>query len=132
VIGLGFSDRQKLKKTDDFSSVFNFRRRICGNYLACHYKPNAQGTARLGLIVGKKTARRAVARNYIRRVLRELFRHEQQRLAGLDLVIRVQKPFAKTDMAAIQAEFQQLLQKLPGAVVTLPEQMHGTHTDLAG
>ena len=119
--GFGFSDRQKLKKTDDFSSVFNFRRRLCGNFLAWHYKPNTLGSARLGLIVGKKTARRSVARNYIRRVLRELFRHEQQRLAGLDLVIRVQKPFGKPELAAIRTEFQQLMQKLPGKAATSPE-----------
>ena len=41
-----------------------------------HYMPNALEHARLGLIVGKKTARRAVQRNYMKRVLRELFRQQ--------------------------------------------------------
>lgn len=129
--GFGFSDLQKLTKTDDFSSVFNFRRRISGEYLAVHYRPNALGTPRLGLVVGKKTARRAVDRNFMRRVLREMFRHEQQGMTGWDLVIRVQKPFSREDRTAIRAEFQQLLQKLPSQVPTILNRTHGANPDLA-
>jgi len=89
------------------------------------------GMPRLGLIVGKKTARRSVARNYIRRVLRELFRHQQHNLAGLDLMIRVQKPFGRSDFAAICAEFHQLMRKLPSELVILLEHERGPHPDTA-
>ncbi len=98
--------------------------------MALHYKPNSLGTPRIGIIVAKKIVRRSVERNYIRRVLRELFRQEQHSLSGLDLVARVQKHFGKQSYAAIKVEFQQLLYKLPGATPVLSGQTNGTHADL--
>jgi ribonuclease P protein component len=102
----------RLIKTDDFSSVFNFRKRISGRFLAIHYQQNQLGWARLGLIVGKKTARLAVNRNYMKRVLRELFRKQQSQLQSVDLVVRTQKPFARTDYQLVEQEFAELLSKL--------------------
>jgi ribonuclease P protein component len=102
----------KLVKTDDFSSVFNLRKRIASPYLVLRYRPNALNTPRLGLIVAKKTAKLAVQRNYMRRVLRELFRLNQHNLPALDLVIQVQKTFNKPDFMQIKQEFEHLTHKL--------------------
>ena len=102
----------KMIKTDDFSSVFNFRKRISLQYLAIHYQPNTQQRPRLGLVVGKKTAKLAVSRNYMRRVLRELFRLGQHEICHVDLIIRVQKKFSKVDFIQIKQEFNTLIQKL--------------------
>jgi ribonuclease P protein component len=99
-------------KTDDFSSVFSLRKRIASRYLVMRYRVNALQAPRLGLIVAKKTAKLAVQRNYMKRVLRELFRLNQHLLPAVDLVIQVQKPFEKPDFMQIQQEFEQLMQKL--------------------
>ena len=99
-------------KTDDFSSVFNLRKRIASQHLVMRYKPNAHKRPRLGLIVGKKTAKLAVWRNYMKRVLRELFRLNQHQLPALDLVIQVQKSFEKADFLQIKQEFECLAHKL--------------------
>lgn len=85
----------KMIKTDDFSSVFNFRKRFSLKYLVMHYQPNTLQRARLGLVVGKKTAKLAVSRNYMRRVLREFFRLNQHDICHVDLIIRVQKNLIK-------------------------------------
>ena len=102
----------KLIKTDDFSSVFNLRKRIATPYLVMRYKPNELNRPRLGLIVAKKTAKLAVERNYMRRVLRELFRLNQHDLPAVDLVIQVQKIFEKSQFDVIKQEFAQLTLKL--------------------
>ena len=102
----------KLIKTDDFSSVFNLRKRIAEPYLVMRYKPNELNRPRLGLIVAKKTAKLAVKRNYMRRVIRELFRLNQHDLPAIDLVIQVQKTFEKTQFDVIKQEFTQLTLKL--------------------
>jgi ribonuclease P protein component len=112
VTGFGFPSRFKIKKTDDFSSVFNFRKRISGQFLVIHYMPNVLEHARVGLIVGKKLVRGAVQRNYMKRVLRELYRQEQSRLHGVDILIRPQKAFTRENFAQIEAEFRQLIRKL--------------------
>ncbi len=109
---LRFTKQAKLIKTDEFSSVFNFRKRISTQYLAIHYQPNTQQHARLGLVVGKKTAKLAVSRNYMRRVLREFFRVQQHEISHVDLVIRVQKKFGKVDFIQIKQEFSSLIVKL--------------------
>lgn len=102
----------KLIKTDDFSSVFNFRKRISAKYLALHYLPSHHAQARIGLVVGKKTAKLSVQRNYMRRVLRELFRLQQHEIGAVDLIIRVQKKFNKADFMQIKQEFDGLMAKL--------------------
>ena len=76
------------------------------------YRPNEFNAARLGLIVSKKTAKLAVQRNYMRRVLRELFRLNQHQLPAIDLVIQVQKAFEKPAFIAIKQEFENLMLKL--------------------
>ena len=50
---------------------------------------NTFGVPRLGLIVPKRIFPRAVDRNRVKRVLRELFRHQQARLGSRDILIRV-------------------------------------------
>ena len=102
----------KIVKTDDFSSVFNLRKRIASQHLVMRYRLNEANMPRLGLIVSKKTAKLAVQRNYMRRVLRDLFRLNQQQLPIIDLVIQVQKPFKKPEFMLIKQEFEILLSKL--------------------
>lgn len=132
VAGYGFPGRYKLIKTDEFSSVFSFRRRVFGECLAMHYTPNMLGYSRLGIVVGKKTARRAVARNYIRRVLREWFRQNRDRLGAYDLVIRVSKPFGRPDFRRVAEELEELLCRLQRASLKMTGAKNGTHIDLAG
>ena len=112
MVGFGFTGREKLKKTDEFSSVFNFRKRIHGSYLSLHYMPNTLGHARLGIIVGRKTARRAVQRNYMKRLLRELFRLAQPQLPAADILARPQRAFTRAEYAMIRQEFLRLLEQL--------------------
>lgn len=107
-----FTKQAKLIKTDEFSSVFSFRKRISTAHLVLHYQPNALQYARLGLVIGKKTAKLAVSRNYMRRVLRELFRLQQLEISPVDVVIRVHKSFDRIHFHQIKQEFDDLMVKL--------------------
>lgn len=102
----------KLTKTDEFSSVFDFRRRISTEHLVVHFRPNQFGYARLGLVAAKKVAKTAVARNYMRRVLRTFFQMHQSSLPACDLVFQVRKKFGRAEFANIQQQFNYLSQKL--------------------
>ena len=77
-----------------------------------HYCYNSLSWPRLGMVVGKKTARSAVERNYMRRVLREQFRHSQAELKNVDLVVRTQTVFGRNDYPAVVLEFAELLGRL--------------------
>jgi len=132
VTDYGFPSRYKLLKTDDFSSVFSFRQRIFGDTLTMLVMPNERDYPRLGIVVSKKTARRAVARNYMRRVVREWFRHHREQVLGHDLVIRVNKPFGRADFDQVQAELARLLEKLKQRYGRQQENKHDQAADLAG
>lgn len=102
----------KMIKTDDFSSVFSFRKRVASEHLVVHYLPNQHALARLGLVIGRKTAKLAVSRNYMKRVLRELFRYKQHEITQVDLIVRVQKKFNQSEFKQIKQEFDMLITKL--------------------
>ncbi|MGQ0442799.1 MAG: ribonuclease P protein component [Methylophilaceae bacterium] len=106
-----------LRKTDEFSSVFSFRKRFASNFLVTYYKPNEIFQLRIGFIVAKKTAKLAVDRNYMRRVLRELCRQELPVLGGADVVIQVQKPFSNRNFLQIKKELTELLSKIKKKLV---------------
>jgi ribonuclease P protein component len=101
-----------LRKTDEFSSVFSFRKSFSSQFLVIHYKPNTEVTSRIGFVVAKKIAKLAVDRNYMRRVLRELCRQEIHILAGVDAIIHVQKSFKNRDFLTIQRELMFLFSKI--------------------
>jgi ribonuclease P protein component len=102
----------KLTKTDEFSSVFNFRKRLSSQHLSFHYQPNMLSLFRLGMVIGKKTQKLAVKRNYMRRVLRELMRKKQEQLLNFDIVIRIQKSFYRNDYDEIETEVDQMIARL--------------------
>ena len=49
--------------------------------------PNTLGHPRLGMAISRKVARTAVARNRIKRAVRESFRQHRGRLHDLDIVV---------------------------------------------
>jgi ribonuclease P protein component len=90
----------KLRKTDDFSSVFRFKRVLRGTSIDIFFRQNGLSNPRLGMVVPKKVLARAVDRNRVRRILRESFRLSQVSLGGLDVVIRVKAPGLNADYRA--------------------------------
>ncbi len=109
----GFSKRGHLRKTDEISSVFDFRCRLTGAYLTVLAKPNEQGQPRLAVMVARKVSRLAVERNYMRRVVREVFRHQQHTAGAFDIVVRVTRPFDRGHNALVREELHTHLSRLP-------------------
>jgi ribonuclease P protein component len=101
-----------LRKTDEFSSVFSFRKRVFGHFLLIHFLHSDQAQVRVGFVVAKKVAKLAVDRNYMRRVLRELCRNDLIDLGSVDIVIQVQKKFKNNDFLLVKREFVVLIDKI--------------------
>lgn len=70
-----FSRRDRLLKPLQFQSVFRRPTRSIDRYFKVLARENEANRHRLGLAVAKKTCRRAVDRNRIKRIIRESFRH---------------------------------------------------------
>lgn len=67
---------------------------------------------RLGLVIARKHAPRAVLRNLIKRLAREAFRTARD-LPALDLVLRLRVQPTPVDRRALRAEIDDLLARLP-------------------
>lgn len=91
---LRFPREARLLKASEFRAVFRAGRRARAGPLHARLRPNGKRRARLGLAVSRKAARNAVGRNRVRRQLRESFRVNQHRLAGLDVVVSLSRPAA--------------------------------------
>ena len=105
-----FGKPYRLLKTDDFSSVFAFKKRRSRQWLQVYRSSdNGLGHARLGLVVSKKTAKRAHERNYMKRVIRDWFRIAKGGLPPQDFVVRVTQRFERDTADEVRRELAQLL-----------------------
>lgn len=123
-----FGWSKKIRKADDFSSVFRLRAGVHkgafagqgykrrGPSLEVLAKPNRLGWARLGLIVPKRILPHAVDRNGVKRQIREAFRHVQHELGDLDTIVRLVSLADPQDPALLRGglrrECAQLLQEI--------------------
>jgi len=110
-----FLKRYRLTKTDDFSSVFAFRKALKSPHFLLHYRLRAteeMSGARLGLVVAKRFLRRSVDRNLIRRLAREHFRIMRCHLHSRDLELRLAAKPGVLDRRVLAKEIQGLLAKM--------------------
>ena len=89
------------------------RRALRGRFYMVHYRPNELDTARLGVVVAKKLAKRANVRNLVKRIAPEIFRRQRTELPAMDLVVRLNAPVAKATRAELNLDLLSLLQRLP-------------------
>ncbi|GAB7540980.1 ribonuclease P protein component [Cupriavidus sp. 8B] len=104
----------RLTKTDEFSSVFALRPRRRSQHFVLYVGENGLPQARLGVVVGKKFAARAAERNLVKRMVRELFRARQDKLAGRDVLLRLQAKFPRAEFASRTAIRRACLAELTG------------------
>ncbi|MDR0717630.1 MAG: ribonuclease P protein component [Azoarcus sp.] len=110
--GEGFRHACRLHGTDEFSSVFAFRRVLRGRFYALHYRPTESGGARLGVTVAKRLVRRAHVRNLVKRLAREVFRRQRAGLPSCDVVARLHAPVAEARRAELNHDLRQLMSRL--------------------
>jgi ribonuclease P protein component len=117
-----FARVRRIVKTDEFSSVFRLRPSQKSAHFVLYTRLNQLPHARLGVVVAKRFAPRAVTRNTIKRVTRELFR--VTRLPAVDYVVRLSKPVNSKDgpatSAKLKAELRQELSRMFAAQMRSP------------
>ncbi len=83
-----FPKAARLLKTDEFSSVFRLRPWRRSAHFVVYGRPTGN-EGRLGLVIGKKHAPRAVTRNLVKRIAREAFRLRRADFGGWDVLLRL-------------------------------------------
>ncbi|MDK4530894.1 ribonuclease P protein component [Kingella kingae] len=105
-----FGKAYRLLKTAEFSAVFALRKQRSRSLIqVLQSADNRLGYARLGLVVGKKVAKRANRRNYMKRVIREWFRLHKSTLPPQDFVVRVRVAFDRETVAQARQQLAELM-----------------------
>jgi len=103
-----FPRRIRLLSSRDFKAVFRDNsNRLSDQNWTLLVRQNTFSYARLGMAISKRVLSRAVDRNRIKRIIRESFRHHQQGLRSLDIVV-----MCKSDVK--QLAKMELLESLNG------------------
>jgi ribonuclease P protein component len=112
-----YARTRRIVKTDDFSSVFRLRPVQRTAHFVLYARSNDLDRARLGIVAAKRFAPRAVTRNTIKRVTRELFR--QSTLPAIDCIVRLSQPVnskaGPATNAKLKAELRRELAQLLGS-----------------
>jgi ribonuclease P protein component len=83
----GFSPRQRILKATAFDAVYAARQRLIDNQFSVNVARNEVGFARLGLSISTKSVGNSVARNRVKRQIRESFRLIASELPPIDVVV---------------------------------------------
>lgn len=113
VTSLRFGKDCRLLRASDYRPVFDKARfKVSTPEILLLAIPNTLGHARMGLVIGRKHAKRAVTRNCIKRVSRETFRHQLATLPALDIIVLGRKGIGQLEKSALHSQLQQLLHQL--------------------
>jgi ribonuclease P protein component len=101
VTGTGFPRTRRLLRAAQFEHVFAHPAKAGEPGLTVLARLNDLSYPRLGLVVSKRSARAAVARNRIKRLARETFRRLQDRFGGIDLIVMSRPGLAERDNSVL-------------------------------
>lgn len=86
-----------MRRTSSFVASFSTKPLKRTRHFALRLSGNGLTHARLGIVVSKRFCKRAVERNMIKRMAREVFRFRFSFFAPVDVLLRLQKGFSRAE-----------------------------------
>ena len=81
----------RITKARDYAHIFQQGTHSQGKFWKLIAIPSGQENSRLGLAISKKICKRAVDRNFFKRIAKETFRQHQDDFDLLDFVVMIKK-----------------------------------------
>lgn len=97
-----FPPEARLHRPSEFAAALKGKRLARGALFIVSAAASAVPCARLGLVIAKRFAVRAVTRNAIKRVVREAFRHTRGVLPPADYVVRLNARVPALSLTALK------------------------------
>jgi len=106
------SEKNRLKKEKDFQKVIQKGKKAGEDFLILRSLRNKLKRTRIGFVVSRKIAKKAVLRNKIKRRLREAVRPNLAKVkSGYDLIFFTKKGIEGKDFWQIKEAVSKLLQR---------------------
>lgn len=118
-----FRPESRLLRPEEFAAVFASRQVLRSGHFELRFLSNGNTSARLGLVMAKRFAKRAVQRNILKRLAREAFRQVRSGLPGIDMVLRLTRPPLSGTLAGVAAAADRRRvwrQEIDGLLAALP------------
>lgn len=104
--------KHRLKKREDFSTVFSAGAYASFDGIAIKYAKNSQQESRIGFPVGKNYSKKAVTRNHARRILRAACGKYLTKLKpGFDIIVIIKPTYQNIELKKIDCELQKVFSK---------------------
>ena len=103
---------RRMRRPAEFKRAYAAGKRLGNEFFTVNAQANGLTCARLGMSIAARILRRAVDRNRLRRLIRESFRANQQRLPPLDIVIGVRAGVQSMDNARLRSALEKLWLKI--------------------
>jgi len=105
-----FPSRYRIRNKSDFQQMQGKGSRLYARHFLLLLRESSQSFPRLGLVVSRKVEKRAVARNTLKRRLREVFRLNHHRFTGAyDLVVIARREAPQCSFDQIEHEISSAL-----------------------
>ncbi|MBS0613844.1 MAG: ribonuclease P protein component [Proteobacteria bacterium] len=103
---LGFEARKRLTQPAEFSTVKKSGRRFSDVLFVISAMHNQRAHARLGLAIATRVFGTAVARNRVKRLIRESFRQHQHALPAVDITVAARDAARTASAAQLRASLE--------------------------
>ena len=108
-----FTKAQRLLTPAAFREVFDApERKLHQGHLMAFVRSSTCAHARVGMAITKRKVPTAVARNLIKRQIREIFRVQASELENKDIVFIVKKPIKDLSSKELKNEINNILKKI--------------------
>jgi len=108
-----FPKKNRLRKNNDFQSVFKQGKIISNELFFLKFKKNNLGFTRFGFIIGTKITNKATQRNKIKRRLREAAKKSLEKIkSNVDIIIIAKPEIINKSFQEIQQNINKLFEQI--------------------
>ncbi|MGG3891130.1 ribonuclease P protein component [Metabacillus fastidiosus] len=104
--------KNRIKKNEDFQKIFKQGKSMANRQFVIYFLEREESELRIGLSVSKKIGN-AVTRNRVKRLIRQVFLEEKERIVNnKDFIIIARKPAAEMSYDEVKSSLNHLFKKM--------------------